>query len=362
MCGGCFEVPRRQHRLEELESEIAARPDFWNNPAVSKPILKEKKSIEVLLERAASLRSKLDDLTAAIELAVEGEDDYVQEAAGILALLQRELTEAETTSLLSGEVDGNDALLTINAGAGGTESCDWASILLRMYLRYAERSGWKTEIFDILDGEGAGIKNVTMQVSGIFAFGKLRSESGVHRLVRISPFDANARRHTSFASVYVTPIVDDNIEIEINPADLKVDTYRSSGAGGQHVNKTESAVRITHVPTGIVVACQTQRSQHQNRDQCMKLLKSKLYERELEERKKVQQSAEANKQDIGWGSQIRSYVLHPYKMVKDHRTGAVNHSADEVLDGDLEIFVHEFLSQSASGGFKGRGGDEQLEA
>lgn len=348
-CGGFFDVPRKQRRLDELEGEINARPDFWTNPKVSKLILKEKKAIESALERVANLKSKKEDLAAALELAEEGDAEYQREAETLLSDLQEELRLLEVQSLLSGELDANGAIVTINAGAGGTESCDWASMLLRMYLRYAERQGWQTEMFDLLEGEEAGIKNATFQVTGEYAFGLLKAESGVHRLVRISPFDSNARRHTSFASVFVSPLVDDDIEIDLNPADIKVDTYRASGAGGQHVNKTDSAVRMTHIPTGIVVSCQTQRSQHQNRDQCLKLLKSKLYERELEERQKVKNELEGTKQEIGWGSQIRSYVLHPYKMVKDHRTNHEEHAPDQVLDGKLEDFVHEFLSMTLLG-------------
>jgi peptide chain release factor 2 len=240
----------------------------------------------------------------------------------------------------------NAAILTINAGAGGTESCDWASILMRMYLRFAERKGWQVDIHDVLSGEEAGVKNATIEITGDFAYGLLKAENGVHRLVRISPFDSNARRHTSFASVFVAPVVDDTIEIDINPADLKVDTYRASGAGGQHVNKTDSAVRITHIPSGIVTASQTQRSQHQNRDNAMKLLRSALYEREMEKRRAAQTALEDTKTDISFGHQIRSYVLHPYKLIKDHRTDYESHSPDDVLDGKLDEFISEFLAQS----------------
>ena len=221
-------------------------------------------------------------------------------------------------------------------------------MLMRMYLRFAERKGWSQEVLDILDGDEAGVKSATLQISGDFAFGLLKAESGVHRLVRISPFDSNARRHTSFVSVFVTAIIDDEIEIEVNPADIRIDTYRASGAGGQHINKTDSAVRMTHSPTGIVVQCQSQRSQHQNRDKAMQMLKSKLYEKELEERQKEQAAVEGAKSDIGWGSQIRSYVLHPYKMVKDHRTNFENHSPESVLDGELDSFIQEWLSLQAN--------------
>ncbi|WP_200820789.1 peptide chain release factor 2 [Pseudobacteriovorax antillogorgiicola] len=344
--GGFFDVEKKEKELKDIEVEIESRPDFWTNPDVSAPVLKKKSMLENGLNRAKKLAQSRDDLSVALELAAEGEDEYLQEAESLLNYIEEELDQLEVESLLSGDMDGNDAVVTLNAGAGGTESCDWASMLFRMYLRYAERKGWKTEIFDLQDGDEAGIKSATFQISGEFSFGLLKAESGVHRLVRISPFDSNARRHTSFASVFVTPVVDDNIDIEVNEGDIRVDTYRASGAGGQHINKTDSAVRMTHIPTGIVVQCQTQRSQHQNRDQCMKLLKSKLYEMEMEERRKAQEAAEGAKSEIGWGSQIRSYVLHPYKMVKDHRTNLENHSPDDVLDGGLEGFINEFLSKS----------------
>lgn len=292
------------------------------------------------------MKETKDDLAAALELAEEGEDDYLAEAERLLKVLQDELQALEIQSLLSGEMDSNSAVMTINAGAGGTESCDWASMLMRMYLRFAERQGWSVDMFDLQDGEEAGIKSATFEVTGDFAFGLLKAESGVHRLVRISPFDSNARRHTSFASVFVSPVVNDDIDIELNEADIKVDTYRASGAGGQHINKTDSAVRMTHIPSGIVVQCQTQRSQHQNREQCLKLLKSRLYERELEERQRQQEAVEGAKSDIAWGSQIRSYVLHPYKMVKDHRTNYESHSPDQILDGDLEAFINEYLAKA----------------
>ena len=327
--------------------EIDANPNFWNDHKASAPMLKEKKLIETALRGVQRLTRNRDDLAAALELAAEGDDEYLAEAEALLAALDRELFALERQSLLGGELDANHAVVTINAGAGGTESCDWASMVLRMYLRFAEKNGWQTEIYDMLDGEEAGIKNVTFAVAGEFAFGLLKAESGVHRLVRISPFDSNARRHTSFCSVYVTAIIDDEIDITINPADLKIDTYRASGAGGQHVNKTDSAVRMQHMPTGIIVQCQTQRSQHQNRDQCLKLLKSKLYEAELATRQRKLDAAEGEKSDIGWGSQIRSYVLHPYKMVKDHRTNYESHSPEDVLDGDLEVFINEWLAKES---------------
>ena len=331
--------------MDDIEAEIDARPDFWSNPAISAPILKKKRALELAITRAKNLSSNRDDLKAALELAEEGDDDYLQESIKLLDIIEKELAALEIQSLLGGEVDGNDAILTINSGADGTESYDWASMLFRMYLRYAERKGWETEIHELQDGEEAGIKSATIEIKGTYAFGLLKAETGVHRLVRISPFDSNARRHTSFASVYISPIVDDTINIQIIDSDLRVDTYRASGSGGQHVNKTDSAVRITHIPTGVVVACQTQRSQHQNRDQAMKILKSRLYERELEARKAAQGAIEGSKSDVSFGSQIRSYVLHPYKLVKDHRTDHEDFSPDDVLDGAIDNFINEFLGQ-----------------
>ncbi len=285
-------------------------------------------------------------MEAALELAQAGDEDYASEAEQLVQGVESELNALELQSLLGEELDSNSAVVTINSGAGGTESCDWASMLFRMYLRYAEKKGWQTEIIDLMEGDEAGIKSATIEVNGEYAFGMLKAESGVHRLVRISPFDSNARRHTSFASVFVSPIVDDEIEVEVNEADLRIDTFRASGAGGQHVNRTDSAVRITHLPSGIVVQSQTQRSQHQNRDKCMQLLKSRLYEMELEKRKAVQRQQEAEKSDIGWGSQIRSYVLHPYKLVKDHRTDFESREPDDVLDGSLDQFINVWLVES----------------
>lgn len=347
-CGGFFDVAIKEEQLKDIEAEIEARPNFWSDPQVAAPILKKKRALEIAVNRAHQLTATRDDLSAALELAAEGGEEYVGEAQELLEKLESELQALEVQSLLGGELDLNDGLLTINAGAGGTESCDWASMLFRMYLRYAERKGWAVEIHDIQEGDEAGIKSASVEIKGPFAFGLLKAENGVHRLVRISPFDSNARRHTSFVSVFVSPIVDDEIEIELNEADIKVDTYRASGAGGQHVNRTDSAVRMTHMPTGIVVASQMHRSQHQNRDQCLKLLKSRLYERELEERKKAQAIVEGAKSDVSFGSQIRSYVLHPYKLVKDHRTDIENFSPDEVLDGGIDPFINEYLAQMHS--------------
>jgi len=305
--------------------------------------LKEKKNLEASIKEAQDIRSISDDIIAGLEMAEE-EEEVFQETLELLEKFEKRLKQLEVTSLLNDPLDGSDALLTINAGAGGTESCDWASMLLRMYTRFAENQDWEISLHDMQEGDEAGVKSVTLEVSGDKAYGLLKGESGVHRLVRISPFDSNARRHTSFASVYISAVVDDNIEITINPAELRVDTYRASGAGGQHVNRTDSAVRLTHMPTGIVVQCQSQRSQHQNKDTAMKMLRSKLYEQEMAKRKAEQQNLESQKSEIGFGSQIRSYVLHPYKMVKDHRTNIEKHSPDDVLDGDLSEFINAYLS------------------
>jgi peptide chain release factor 2 len=289
-----------------------------------------------------------------IELAeAEGDKSLVSEAEGALLSIKADVAKRELESLLSGELDGNDAYLQVNSGAGGTEAQDWAGMIFRMYMRWAEQHGYKISLMDKQDGEVAGLKSAILEVKGDNAYGWLKSESGVHRLVRISPYDANARRHTSFCSVSVTPVVDDDIEIAIEAKDLRVDTYRSGGAGGQHVNKTDSAVRLTHVPTGIVVACQTERSQHQNRDRAMKMLKAKLYEREMQARDAARQQREDEKTDIAWGHQIRSYVLHPYQMVKDLRTGHQTSDSQGVLDGDLEPFLEAALAHKLNEGKDG---------
>ncbi len=337
--GGFFDIEAKHTRLQQLEEQLAT---LWDKPQEAARVAKEKKALAGFLATVQKLDALCGDLETACELAHEG-DEFRTEAEQLLRDFTRTLSALEVESLLGGKLDSSAALVTINAGAGGTESCDWVAMLLRMYLRFAEIKGFSREIFDQLDGEEAGVKNVTFEVSGEYAYGLLKSEIGVHRLVRISPFDTGARRHTSFASVYVAPVVEDDIKIEINTSDLRIDTYRASGAGGQHVNKTDSAVRITHRPTGVVVQSQTQRSQHQNRDQAMKILKSRLYERQLEERKKQAEQEESQKSSIAWGNQIRSYVLHPYKMVKDHRTSLEHHNPDNVLDGGIEEFIHTFL-------------------
>jgi peptide chain release factor 2 len=302
------------------------------------------------VNRFLSLETSFNDAQTLYDLATELSDDGAMgEASQLISALATKFEEAEFQKMLSEDADPKNAILTINAGAGGTESQDWAHMLLRMYQRWGQDKGFKVEVLDVLMGEEAGIKNATLTISGPFAYGLLKSEAGVHRLVRISPFDSNARRHTSFTSVYVTPEIDDDFEVVINPADLRIDVYRSGGKGGQGVNTTDSAVRITHNPSGIVVVCQQERSQIKNKDLAMKVLRSRLYERHMEEERKKQAVIEDSKKDIAWGSQIRSYVLHPYKMVKDHRTGSVTSAAEKTLDGDLDQFMKAYLTCRITG-------------
>jgi peptide chain release factor 2 len=321
------------------------QPGFWDDPSRSAPLLRRRRALERRRESLNRLRADAGELEAWEELLAEGETDA--ELTAFLDRLDRDLTKLDLELKLSGPDDDKHALVAIHSGAGGTESQDWAEMLERMYLRWAEAEGYETEILDRLDGEEAGIKSVTFALRGDHAYGYLKGENGVHRLVRISPYDAQSRRHTSFASVYVYPEVDDDIEIEIEDKDLRIDTYRASGAGGQHVNKTESAVRITHLPTNIVVQCQNERSQFKNRSTAMKMLRARLYDRELQKRADEQAVVEGQKRDIAWGSQIRSYVLQPYRMVKDHRTGVEVGDADRVLDGDLEPFIEGWLRHHA---------------
>lgn len=329
--------------MQELEARIAA-PGFWDDPETAQKALKERTAMEKAVTGWDGLNRQMEDIRVLIELGTEAEDEETLAEVGRMNdELEQGITAAEFQKMLSGPHDRSSCFLSINAGAGGTESQDWAEMLLRMYLRYCERKGWKTEISDYQEGDVAGVKGVTFSVTGEYGYGYLKAEAGVHRLVRISPFDSSSRRHTSFASVFVFPEIEDDIDVKVNEADLRVDTYRSSGAGGQHVNTTDSAVRITHVPTGIVVACQTERSQHLNKATAMRVLRAKLYDREVREREAQAAEISGEKREIGWGSQIRSYVLHPYKMVKDLRTGVETGNPDGVLDGDLEEFVVAYL-------------------
>ncbi|HWX54976.1 MAG TPA: peptide chain release factor 2 [Verrucomicrobiae bacterium] len=329
-------------QLAEVEKKIAADPNLWSDPGKSQTIMRQRKRLEDTLAKDAELARRAEDISAYFELAREGEaviEDLRKEIDNL-----RDFAETlETQTLLSGDNDMRNAIVTIHPGAGGTESQDWAEMLMRMYLRWAERQGFATEVNEYQAGEEAGIKSVTFTVNGDYAYGLLTSEIGVHRLVRISPFDQAKRRHTSFASVFVSPEIDDSIQIDIKPDEVRTDTYRSGGKGGQHVNTTDSAVRLTHIPTGIVVACQNERSQHKNRERAMKILKSKLYEYELEKKREISKKLEASKLDIDFGSQIRSYVLHPYRMIKDHRTKTEVGDVDRVLDGDLRPFIRAYL-------------------
>ncbi|MFT8710655.1 peptide chain release factor 2 [Komagataeibacter rhaeticus] len=331
-------------RLAELNNR-AEDPELWNDAEAAQKLMRERTLLANQIEGVQRLEADVNDTLELVELAeMEGDSAVVAEAVASLRALAEEAKRRETESLLSGEADGNDCYLEVNAGAGGTEAQDWAEMLLRMYTRWAEQHGYKVTMMESSEGEQAGIKSATIQVSGPNAYGWLKTEAGVHRLVRISPFDAAARRQTSFASVWVYPVVDDSIEIEINEADLRVDTFRASGAGGQHVNKTESAIRITHIPTGIVVACQTDRSQHRNRATAMTMLKARMYEQELQKREAAAAQTEANKTDIGWGHQIRSYVLAPYQLVKDLRTNVEKTNPDAILDGDIDDFMAAALA------------------
>ena len=343
--GAIFDLASARRALDEVERELSA-PGFWDNPENAQEVGRKRARIEKRIHSGESVEAKAEELDVLLELQREGEN-VEADIDSLVAQLDREITGIELTMKLSGEHDLFDAIMNIHPGAGGTESQDWAEMLLRMYLRYCERKGWSTEMIEYQSGEEAGLKSATVMVRGDYAFGYLKAENGVHRLVRISPFDAAKRRHTSFASVFVIPDIDDTIEIEINDKDLRVDTYRSSGAGGQHVNVTDSAVRITHLPTNIVVTCQNERSQHKNRDVAMHLLKARLYQLEVDKRKEEQAKVEGEKKDIGFGSQIRSYVLQPYQLVKDLRTGYEVGDPSRILDGDLDGLIEAFLAAQA---------------
>jgi peptide chain release factor 2 len=336
-----FDLEALRSRAANLAQEMSL-PDFWDDPEKARGTSAEFSRVEDRVRLLDGLRARLVDAEELLELS-EGDEELESEVADELRRIEKTLEEQEVARLFSGEYDEGAAILTINSGAGGVDSQDWAEMLARMYRRWAERRGYDIETIEYTLGEEAGIKSATYSISGEYAFGLLSAERGVHRLVRISPFDAGARRHTSFASVAVAPVVDDRVEVEIDEKDLKIDTYRASGAGGQHVNKTDSAVRITHLPTGTVVQCQNERSQHQNREVAMRVLRARLFELEREKREKEIAALEGERSDIEWGSQIRSYVLHPYKMVKDHRTGEQTADVDRVLDGDLNALIYAYL-------------------
>lgn len=338
-----FDISGRAERVKTLESRMA-KSDFWHDSGKARRMMREASLHKGLLERWRKIKQAIDDIEVLMDLYEEShESDVEAEFKKSVRSVERDLEKLEIESLMKGEDDEKDAILTIHPGAGGTESQDWAEMLLRMYTRWAERKGFKVNLMDKLAGEEAGIKSATLEISGRYAYGYLKAESGVHRLVRISPFDASHRRHTSFASVFVYAEADEDLEIEIKESDLRIDTFRASGAGGQHVNKTDSAVRITHLPTKIVVQCQSERSQHRNRENAMKILKAKLHAYYLEQQRKKREEIEKSKMEIAWGSQIRSYVLQPYRLVKDHRTGLDTSDVDSVLDGNIDEFIEAYL-------------------
>jgi peptide chain release factor 2 len=347
-CEVIFDISEKSRRLKEIEVVIS-KEGFWENPDQQREVLKERAVLSDTLDKFKRLSSDLEDVSILYDLALEEEDQQeLDEIAGKLKAIESEISALEFQRMLGGTDDPLDAIVSINAGAGGTEAQDWAEMLLRMYLRWTEKRNFTNQIIDLMPGEEAGIKSVTFTASGHYAYGLLKAEKGIHRLVRISPFDASGRRHTSFAAVFVYPQVEDEIVIDIKSADLKIDTFRSSGAGGQHVNKTDSAVRITHLPTGIVVQCQNEKSQHRNRDMAMKVLRSRLYEREQQLQSEKLQEIHNSLENISWGSQIRSYVLHPYRLVKDHRTQVEKGNVDAVLDGDLDELIEAYLLQEGA--------------
>ena len=340
---------RALKRLDELNAKVEDQ-SLWNNPKAAQDVMRERRRLDEAIAATRAIGSEMADTVELIEMAeAEGDEAMISEGGALLSALAQRAERDKVQALLAGEADGNDTYVEVNAGAGGTESQDWAEMLSRMYTRWAERRGMKVELIDYHAGEQAGIKSATYLLKGENAYGYAKTESGVHRLVRISPYDSNARRHTSFASVWVYPVVDENIDIEINESELRIDTYRASGAGGQHINTTDSAVRITHIPTNIVVQCQNQRSQHKNKAEAMNQLRARLYEAELQKREAEANATAASKTDIGWGHQIRSYVLQPYQLVKDLRTGATSTAPGDVLDGDLDRFMAAALSQRVTG-------------
>ena len=356
LCGAIFDAPRKRQELKSTEEEIND-PNFWNQSEKAQKMMQQRKRLEEGIAQAEGVTASLSDIDTLFELGREGEQ-VAPEIEREMKSFGARLETLETGMLLSGENDARDAIVVIHPGAGGTESQDWAEMLLRMYLRWAERHGFEAIITDRLEGEGAGIKSATVEINGENVYGQLQAEVGVHRLVRISPFDANARRHTSFASVFVYPQIDDEIVIDIKPDEIKVDVFRASGAGGQHVNRTESAVRFTHIPTGLVVQCQNERSQHKNRASALKQLRAKLYEFEMEKKRKADAKVEEGKLEINFGSQIRSYVLAPYRMIKDLRTRLSIGDVDRVLDGDIDSLIHAFLVFRKTGRLAGDTSEE----
>ncbi len=340
---------RALRRLDELNARVED-PKLWESPKEAEAVMKERRRLEAAIGAVNSISQEMADAIEYVDLGeAEGDEATTDEGLAALAALADRADRDKIQALLAGEADSNDTFVEIHAGAGGTESQDWAEMLLRMYSRWGEKRGFKVDVIEYQAGEQAGIKSATIQIKGENAYGYAKTESGVHRLVRISPYDSSARRHTSFSSVWVFPVIDDSFQVDINPADLKIDTYRASGAGGQHVNTTDSAVRMTHVPSGIIVASQVDRSQHKNRDICMSMLKARLYEAEMRKREEAASAEHSAKSDIGWGHQIRSYVLQPYQMVKDLRTGVTSPTPDDVLDGDLDMFMAAALSQRVTG-------------
>lgn len=341
--GGIFDVPKKEKRLQEVSLQ-SENPAVWNDPDKMQKLNKERSVLEKDIAAWKSLSTRSDDAMVLLEMSVEaGDEDSFVEVTNETSVLETLVHELEIKKMLSGELDQNSTYLSINAGAGGTEAQDWAEMLYRMYMRYGEKQGYKVQEIERSDGDSAGIKSATLLIEGPYAYGYLKAENGVHRLVRVSPYDSNARRHTSFASVFCWAEVDDDIKVDLNMADVKVDTYRASGAGGQHVNKTDSAVRMTHLPTGIVVQCQNERSQHSNRDRAIKMLKAAMYEREVEARNKAKDEMNSVKKAVEWGSQIRSYVMHPYQLVKDHRTQFETSQVQTVMDGSIDDFIYAYL-------------------
>jgi peptide chain release factor 2 len=356
-CGAIFDASRPANELAKIEGRVAD-PDFWKDQEAAQKLLQRRRRLEEDRDLTEALRRRAEDLAVLVEWAEAGEP-VLDDLARSLDELEEQVDAGETKKMLGGEHDRRNAIVTIHPGAGGTESQDWAEMLLRMYVRWTERHGFKREVFDLQPGEEAGIKSATFSVNGDYAYGMLLAEAGVHRLVRISPYDQAARRHTSFASVYVWPELPEDVDVEIDEKDLRVDTYRSSGAGGQHVNVTDSAIRLTHLPTGIVVSCQNERSQHKNRAQAMKVLKSRLFDMKMKEQQAKLEQLGGEKKEIAFGSQIRSYVLHPYQMAKDHRTKAEVGDVNRVLDGDIDSFIKTYLMRKAAGSLAAPTADDE---